>query len=78
MARGPAGGGAALPADLAPGASVTLELGFADAFGPAAELTQGSAIAVTAGDGPPALLPLPFTARRRSGRATPGWSPSPR
>ena len=61
-ASGPAGGRGEQPADLAPGGSTTLELGFAAALGPAAELTQASAIAVRAGDGPPALLPVPFTA----------------
>jgi len=61
-ASGPAGGRSEQPADLAPGGSTTLELGFTDALGPAAALTQASAIAVGAGDGPPALLPIPFTA----------------
>ena len=61
-ASGPAGGRVEQPADLAPGASATLELGFADAFGPAAALTQASAIAVAVGEEPPTLLPLPFAA----------------
>jgi len=61
-ASGPAGGRSEQPADLAPGGSTTLELGFAGAFGPAAALTQASAIAVTVADGPPGLLPIPFTA----------------
>src|SRR5688500_5816558 len=62
VAGGPAGGRTELPADLAPGASATLELGFADAFGPAAALTHGSAIAVAVAGEPPTLLPLPFAA----------------
>ena len=61
---GPAGGRAEGAADLAPGAATTLELGFAAAFGPAAALTQASALAVEVTGEPPTLLPVPFAAPR--------------
>jgi len=61
---GPAGGRAEGAADLAPGAAATLELGFAAAFGPAAALTQASALAVEVAGEPPTLLPVPFAAPR--------------
>ena len=61
-AGGPAGGRVEQTADLAPGLSTTLEIGFAAAFGPAAALTQASAIAISVADEPPTLLPLPFAA----------------
>jgi hypothetical protein len=63
-AAGPAGGRAEATADLVPGAAATLELGFTAALGPAAAVTQASAIAVEVSGEPPTLLPVPFAAPR--------------
>ena len=63
-AAGPAGGRAETAADLGPGDSATLELGFAAAFGPAAGVTQVSALHVEVTGEPPTLLPVPFAAPR--------------
>ena len=63
-AAGPAGGRAETAADLAPGDSATLELGFAAAFGPAAGVTQASALHVGVTGELPTLLPVPFAAPR--------------
>ena len=61
---GPAGAQSAAPVALVPGATVELVLGFAEAFGPAAALTQASALGVAVGDEPPVALPIPFAAPR--------------
>ena len=44
--------------------TVELALGFAEAFGPAGQLTQAAALEVAVGDGPPTQLPIPFAAPR--------------
>ena len=47
-----------------PGGTLELVLGFADAFGPAAALTQESALEVGVEGEPPTQLPIPFAAPR--------------
>ncbi len=61
---GPAGARTGALAELAPGGTVELALGFADAFGPAGQLTQAAALEVAVDDGPPTQLPIPFAAPR--------------
>jgi len=63
-AAGPAGGRVAASADLRSGTAAVLELRFGAAFGPAAALTQESALAVAVTGDPPTLLPIPFAAPR--------------
>jgi hypothetical protein len=61
---GPAGARTEAQIELAPGGTIELALGFADAFGPAAALTQASALEVAVGGEPPTQLPIPFAAPR--------------
>ena len=57
--RGPAGGAASARRLLAPGTDATVELPFRAAFGPAAGIAPGAAIAVAVG-GASLELPVPF------------------